>query len=242
MQKVRLLLPAYNEELSLPSLLNRIAEMMNNLPVPLDVIVVNDGSKDKTLTIVEDLAQRKGWIKVLNLQPNRGLAGALRAGFKEATKDLGDNDIIVTMDADDSHHPALIVYMIQQIEKGRDIIIASRYRKGSKVVGLSMHRKFLSTIASYMFVVFKPIPGVRDYTCGFRAYRVGLLRKADKYYSDNLIQQHGFGCMAELLIKLKIFNPEILEVPFVLHYDLKQGVSKMNITKTVLQTLKLIFA
>lgn len=242
MQKVRLLLPAYNEELSLPSLLKRVEEVKSLLHVALDVMVVNDGSKDKTLTIVENLSRQNDWIKFLDLQPNRGLAGALRAGFQEATKDLANGDIIVTMDADDSHHPGLIVQMVQQIENGNDIIIASRYRKGSKVVGLSMYRQLLSTIASYLFIVFKPIPGVRDYTCGFRAYKVKLLRQADEHYKDNLIQQRGFGCMAELIIKLKIFSPQICEVPFILHYDQKQGASKMNIPKTVLQTLKLILS
>jgi dolichol-phosphate mannosyltransferase len=207
----------------------------------MEVLVVNDGSKDTTPDVARNY---KGDIivKLLDLQPNRGLAGAMREGFREALKDMSDADILIALDADDSHNPALMNRMISQIREGSDVVIASRYRQGSRIVGLTKFREFLSSGAGYLFRIFTPIRGVRDYTCGYRAYRVELLRKAHAHYGDQFIQQQGFGCMAEILLKLRKFKPIIHEVPFILRYDLKQGSSKMKVMKTVRQTLGLIFS
>jgi len=240
-QRIKVMLPSYNEELNLPTLLRRLESTRVEFNLNMEVLVVNDGSKDGTADVARAF---KGDIevKLLDLQPNRGLAGAMREGFRESLKDLDDNDIIIALDADDSHNPALMNRMVAQIREGSDVVIASRYRHGSRLVGLTKFREFLSSGAGYLFRIFTPIRGVRDYTCGYRAYRVDLLKKAHAHYGDNFIQQQGFGCMAEILLKLRVFKPIIHEVPFILRYDQKQGDSKMNVMKTVRQTLGLIFS
>ncbi len=234
------MLPSYNEELNLPALLLKLESTKIEFGLNMEVLVVNDGSKDGTADIARNF---KGDIVVnlLDLQPNRGLAGAMREGFKEAVKNMDDNDILIALDADDSHNPGLMNRMIGQIREGSDVVIASRYRPGSRIVGLTKFREFLSSGAGYLFRIFTPIRGVRDYTCGYRAYKVNLLNKAHQHYGEQFIQQQGFGCMAEILLKLRRFNPIIHEVPFILRYDLKKGSSKMNVMKTVKQTLGLIF-
>ncbi len=234
------MLPSYNEEPNLPALLLKLESTKIEFGLNLEVLVVNDGSKDGTADMARNF---KGDIVVnlLDLQPNRGLAGAMREGFKEAIKNMDDNDILIALDADDSHNPGLMNRMIGQIREGSDVVIASRYRPGSRIVGLTKFREFLSSGAGYLFRIFTPIRGVRDYTCGYRAYKVNLLNKAHQHYGEQFIQQQGFGCMAEILLKLRRFNPIIHEVPFILRYDLKKGSSKMNVMKTVKQTLGLIF-
>jgi dolichol-phosphate mannosyltransferase len=238
-QKIKLVLPAYNEQESLGSLLQKVIAVKNNFNLPLTVLVVNDGSKDNTLSIAKSFGPD---VEALDLQPNRGLAGALREGLKFALADMSDQDILITMDADDSHNPGLIFRMITQIWEGSDIVIASRYRNGSRIVGLSAFREFLSSFARYLFAIFRPIRGVRDYTCGYRAYKTVILKKAYDHYKDRFIEQQGFGCMAEILLKLKTFKPIVHELPFILRYDQKRGASKMNVWKTVKQTLGLIFS
>jgi dolichol-phosphate mannosyltransferase len=239
-QCIKVMLPSYNEELNLPALLRKLESTKIEFGLNMEVLVVNDGSKDGTADIARNF---KGDIVVnlLDLQPNRGLAGAMREGFKEAIKNLDDNDILIALDADDSHNPGLMNRMIGQIREGSDVVIASRYRPGSRIVGLTKFREFLSSGAGYLFRIFTPIRGVRDYTCGYRAYKVNLLKQAHEHYGEQFIQQQGFGCMAEILLKLRRFNPIIHEVPFILRYDLKKGSSKMNVMKTVKQTLGLIF-
>ncbi|MHC1708662.1 MAG: glycosyltransferase [Bacteroidales bacterium] len=241
MQRIRLVLPAYNEELSLPPLLARVEAVRSQFNLNLELLIVNDGSRDGTLAFANDYAASHPWASVLDLQPNRGLAGAMREGLTKAVEDLDEQDVVVTMDADDSHNPGLIFRMITQIREGSDLVIASRYRPGSRILGLAPHRKLMSSVAGWLFRIFLPIKGVRDYTCGYRAYRVSLIRKALERYKDKFIEQQGFACMAEILIKMRVFHPVVHELPFILRYDLKQGVSKMNVWRTVLQTLLMIF-
>jgi dolichol-phosphate mannosyltransferase len=144
------------------------------------------------------------------------------------------------MDADNSHPAGLIIQMTRMILEGNDVVIASRYRPASRVRGLSWHRRLMSTGARVLFQVMFPIPGVRDYTCGYRAYRAGLLKEAFKVYGDALVEGQGFQCMADILIKLSRMNAIMTEAPMILRYDLKKGTSKMRVTRTVLNTLKLI--
>jgi dolichol-phosphate mannosyltransferase len=240
-QRIKVMLPSYNEEQNLPDLLRRIEQTKLDFNLHIDVLVVNDGSKDGTLQAAQNYSGDLK-VNVLDLQPNRGLAGAMREGFKEALKDLEDSDIVIALDADNSHNPALFYRMIVQIREGSDIVIASRYRQGSRILGLSKFREFLSSMAGYLFRILTPIKGVRDYTCGYRAYRVSILKKAHQHYGDRFIMQQGFGCMAEILLKMRLFDPIIHELPFILRYDMKLGESKMKVLKTVKQTLQLIFS
>jgi dolichol-phosphate mannosyltransferase len=235
MQKICLMLPAYNEELSLPPLLDKVRNLTINSGIKIEVLVVNDGSKDRTLEVCKE-----NGVNVLDLQPNGGLANAMRQGFIKVLETYDDNDLLITMDADDSHNPGLIPRMIGQIWEGSDIVIASRYREGSRIYGLDKLRKFLSYGAGLMFRLYFGLEGVRDYTCGFRAYKIGFLRKGSGHYGDKFIEQVGFACMAEILIKLGKIKPIIHEVPFILRYDQKQGESKMNLGKTIKQTLTLL--
>lgn len=236
---IRIVLPAYNEEESLPALLKRINHAYKVFKWDASVLVVNDGSKDKTLEIAQNF---KGEIpvSVLDIQPNKGLANAINQGIRTAVKDLTDDDVIVTLDADDSQNPFLIQRMVQQFLEGSDLVIASRYQPGARIRGLKSSRKFFSWAAGMLFRVFVGFEGVRDYTCGFRAYRVTTIRKTLQLYGDKFVTQKGFGCMVEILIKIGSQSAIIHEVPMILRYDLKQGASKMNVSNTMKQTLKLL--
>lgn len=238
--KIRILLPAYNEELSLPPLLKRLDNFKTSTGLDMDILVVNDGSKDKTLQVAKSYS---GNIKVLvyDQQPNQGLAAAMRNGLREACVGLNENDIVVSMDADDSHDPEAIKAMVKKINEGADIVIASRYQPGAEIHGLSSFRKFLSLAAGWMFRAFAPVSGAKDYTCGYRAFKVSLLRKAILHFGDRLIEQQGFACTPEILLKLNVLRPNVQEVPFILRYDLKQGESKMKVGKTTRQALILIW-
>jgi dolichol-phosphate mannosyltransferase len=91
-----------------------------------------------------------------------------------------------------------------------------------------------------LFKTIMPIEGVRDYTCGYRAYRTSVLRDAMKFYGDEFVSEMGFSCMADVLLKMRRFNFVFGEVPLLLRYDQKQGGSKMAVAKTVWLSLKLL--
>ena len=238
-RQITVVLPAYNEALCLPRLLSRLDDVYCEYGLNMSVLVVNDGSQDDTAPCVNEF-QGDLPIKLIDLKQNQGLANATRVGLIDALESSDDNGIIVVMDADNTHAPELILRMIRHITEGADVVIASRYQHGSRIRGLSAYRVLLSLGASWLFRMTVRMEGVRDYTCGFRAYRVDLLRKAFAYYDQDMIKQSGFGVMVEILLKLKPMEPIVHEVPIILRYDFKKGDSKMNVMKTVRETLTLL--
>ncbi len=238
--KVYVVLPAYNEELSIGRLLNRIDNHLSSFGINYSIIVVNDGSQDNTLKVVQDL-QKKFPIEILNHEVNMGLGCTIRDGLYHASKIANGEDIVITMDADDTHTPGLILRMSRMIQEGFDVVIASRYQPNSRVIGLSLSRRFYSYVASWIFRILLPIKGVKDFTCGFRAFRASVLHQAMDKYQNSFIDQEGFQSMVDILLKLRKIDGLIFgEVPFILRYDLKEGRSKMDVKKTMFNTAKLI--
>jgi dolichol-phosphate mannosyltransferase len=94
--------------------------------------------------------------------------------------------------------------------------------------------------ARMMFKTIMPIPGVRDYTCGYRAYRTNVLKEAMDYYGDEFVSEAGFSCMADVLLKMRRFKFVFGEVPMLLRYDQKLGGSKMAVANTAIMSLKLL--
>lgn len=238
--KIHIVLPAYNEEVSLEQLLKRLDFTIQDSNLDAVVTVVNDGSTDNTINVAKTFKGNVS-IKIIDQQPNRGLAETIKNGLFAVLNESENNDIIIVMDADNSHTPGLMLRMVNLIKEGCDIVIASRYQKGARIRGLSNSRKILSLGASWLFRIFVGIPQVRDYTCGYRAYKSEILKKAFEHYKHNFIRQAGFSCMVEILLRMKKFDPIIEEVPLILRYDMKESLSKMKIGLTIKQTLKMLF-
>jgi dolichol-phosphate mannosyltransferase len=104
------------------------------------------------------------------------------------------------------------------------------------------HRLVLSLGAATLFKLLHWCRGVLDYTCGFRGYRVALLRRARARYGERLIEERGFACMVELLLKLDRIGARMCEIPIDLRYDLKQSASKMDVGGNTLRLLKKLIA
>jgi dolichol-phosphate mannosyltransferase len=142
------------------------------------------------------------------------------------------------MDADNTHDPSLIPRLIQRIDAGFDVVIASRFRAGALVVGVPSARRFLSQVGGWVYRLLLPIRGVRDYTCGYRAYRAAVLQAAFERWGNSFISEAGFAAMADILLKLRLFEDMLMtEVPFTLRYDRKPGTSKMRIGANIIANL-----
>ncbi|MCC6588407.1 MAG: glycosyltransferase [Bryobacterales bacterium] len=233
--EIWVVLPAYNEESNLPGLLTSIGAELGTGAYRYHILVVDDGSRDRTAEIVREMSGSVPAVLVQH-QVNQGLGVTIRDGLREASERAGAGAVIVTMDADQTHTPNLIPKMLEKLRTGNDVVSASRYQPGAKVLGLSAYRTALSLGAAAMFKIACPIRGVRDYTCGYRAYRVNVLRNAFARYGDRFVETSGFDCMAEILVKLRPFKLRFGEVPMILRYDLKGGASKMNVLRTVRRT------
>jgi dolichol-phosphate mannosyltransferase len=145
------------------------------------------------------------------------------------------------MDADNTHDPALLTDMVRRMnDEHADIVIASRYAPGGREIGLSPLRRVLSRGASFLLSISARVGGARDYTCGYRLYRAAVLRRAVAAWGERLVEEAGFTCMAEVLLKLGRGGARVSESPLVLRYDLKEGASKMKMARTIARYFELI--
>jgi len=251
---VWVLLPAYREAENLPPLLSELRETFARWPAasppapragagphagappPWRVLVVDDGSGDATADAARSVPGIP--LTVLVHPENRGLGAAMKTGIEHVLDHASDDDVLVAMDADHTHPPESIPQMVARVRAGAGIVIASRYQEGAQIHGLVAWRRWLSHAASGVFRV--TFPCARDYTCGYRAYRVGLLRWGRSRYGPHFLNQRGFSVMVDLLLKLRRHAGRIEEVPLVLRYDRKKGQSKMKVARTSVTTLRLI--
>ena len=235
---VTVVLPAYNEEDAILSLIEAIqSTAKKHFSEPVRIIVVDDGSTDGT--VVKLSSFEEDCLTLVQHKFNKGLGEAIKSGLIAALNMSNENDTIVTMDADNTHSPGLMTRMVLLVEEGNDVVIASRYRTGSRVIGVSPARQIFSLAMSIMFRILFHIPGVSDYSSGYRAYRVSVVKEAFQIWGDEFINQTGFSCMVNILLKLRKMEVVFSEVPLILRYDKKASDSKMDVKKTILLTLKL---
>jgi dolichol-phosphate mannosyltransferase len=234
---IHIVLPAYNEETGLSRLLPAIDAALAGSPEPHRIIVVDDGSDDGTARVAGDFGSS---VRLIRHSSNRGLGQTLRDGLSAALAQAADDQVIVTLDADDSHDPAVIPSMVRKIRDGCDVVIASRFQPGSTTRGVGALRTTTSWGASALMRVALPTPGVRDFTCGFRAYRAGVLRDAIRIDPERFARMSGFECMVDVLLQLRRRGATFAEVPMVLRYDRKESASRMRVWRTIADTLRLI--
>jgi len=245
-KKIFYILPSYNEALNLNALLNKFKKFYKTKNVNVLIAIIDDGSTDNSVKIIRTFIKKNNIkkinIKIIKHKKNLGLGRALQTGFEYCFLKGHTNDILITMDTDNSHTISVSYQMAEKIifDK-KDIVIASRYQLTSKTKGLNESRKILSFAAATLYKIFFPIKNVKDYTSGFRAFRLGKIRIAWKN-NRNFFSEKGFSASADILLKLYKYRNKIRfgEMPINLRYDLKKGDSKMKIFQTIYLNLILI--
>ena len=140
------------------------------------------------------------------------------------------------MDCDDTHEPSYIPHLLNEIQKGYDVVNTSRFAKGGKQIGVSFYRRLISILANVFMKILFGMKGIKDFSCGFRVYRVKSLKKAIKIFGNDFLQLKGLGFTStlETIVKLKIIGCSFSEIPFTLRYDQKVSSSKMVTSITAL--------
>lgn len=233
-----IVLPAFNEEKDLPNLLARIRETLTGQKFRYHVIVVDDGSKDRTAEIALEAA-RKMPLRLVKHEVNKGLGMAIQTGLTEA---MNCADAVLVMDSDNTHDPIYAHDMVAELERGESqLVIASRFQKGSVVIGVPGYRQVLSIGCFLLMKTIVPFARVRDYSTGFRCYHSSILqRMAQAFGKDKLVEESGFVCMLEILLKLRVIGVSASEIPYTLRYDLKAGASKLLIWRTLKRYLAVV--
>lgn len=235
------LLPAYNEEEALPPLLEKIDRTMTGAGYRYRVVVVNDGSSDGTGRVLEELSDRYP-IHAITHRYNRGLGETARDGFEYIAEVGRPEDVAVRMDCDDTHDPKYIPAMIERLNEGCEVVTTSRYAPGGGQIGVNLYRRTISRCANLLLKACFPIRGLKEYTCGYRAYRVSFLHDALDIFGNQFIDLKGMGFTGtvEKMIKARLMKARVGSVPFTLRYDLKPGLSKVATNITTLGYLVLI--
>ncbi len=244
-KKIFYILPSYNEELNIQPLLTSFNNFYKNKNYLVRIVFVDDGSKDNSINIIYKFKKKitnKIKIIILKHKTNKGLGVALKTGFSYVLRNAYDDDVIITMDTDNSHTIQLSYQLAKKvIAENKDVVIASRYKKDSKIRGLKASRKFLSNSAAILFKIFYPIDKVRDYTSGFRAFKVKKIKRIIRN-NKNFFTETGFSASVDILLKLYPFRKQLkfFECPINLRYDLKKGKSKMKVLKTIYLNLRIL--
>ena len=209
-------LPTYNEADNITDLLSALR---SGAPT-VDVLVVDDSSPDGTGALAEQAASRHGGITVIHRGTKDGLGAAYRHGFGLALD--GAYDVIVSMDADFSHDPAVVPVLIEAIAGGADVVIGSRYVPGGGSQDWPLQRRLLSRWGNRYTAGVLRLPA-RDCTSGFRAYRADMLKAID----PETTMSEGYAFLTELLRRLHANGAVVREVP-ILFRDRERGQSKMS--------------
>lgn len=240
---IDVIFPAFNEERVIRPTLTALATAIRGHESEYRAVLVDDGSTDRTIAEAEGAVADSGGLlqlTVLRHEQNRGLGAGLRTGIYWCLDRAGDDDVIVTLDADNTHPPRLIPELVARVRGGYDVAIASRYRAGAEVHGVPGYRRALSDVGRLVFQTLYPIPGVRDYTCCFRAYRAPILKRARMVYGEELCTARGFEAVMDLLLRLAPLDMRATEMGFVLDYGERVGQSKMKVLKTIRSTVALL--
>jgi dolichol-phosphate mannosyltransferase len=226
------LVPAYNEEAEIEFRLKRIADLMSEKGFLFEIWVVNDGSLDQTASIVQAVS-REIPVHMIQHEVNQGVGVAFSNGLRELARIAKADDIILTLDADNTHNLKTVEFMIKKMDEGYEVVIGSCFTTGGMMIGVPLIRFLLSYASNFIYRILFHVKGIRTYTGFYRAHSGAAVKLAFEKFGDRLIEAKGFAAMAEMLIKFRQIPLFLTEVPMIIRYDLKGRASKMRVMATI---------
>ena len=213
-----IIVPTYNELSNAPLLIRRIFKQIPNS----DVLVVDDGSPDKTADAIRELQQEFPTLQLLERKTKLGLGSAYRLGFAWGLE-RGYEELI-EMDDDLSHRVRDLKTMIdeKELQPNTDLVIGSRWIPGGRTENWSKSRELLSRAANLYVRVMVGL-GVKDSTAGFRIYSASMLKRLNM----ESIKSEGYSFQIEMTRAVHKLGGKIIEVPITFR-ERENGVSKMS--------------
>jgi undecaprenyl-phosphate 4-deoxy-4-formamido-L-arabinose transferase len=203
--------PVFNEEANLPELLPRLAAALGTIGKSYEIVLVNDGSRDRSLEILRDAAAADSHLTVIDFNRNYGQHAAVFAGFEAAR-----GEIIVTLDADLQNPPEEIGKLVAKMEEGYDVVGSVRIKRQD-----SVFRRLASRLVNRVTSMATGVH-LSDYGCMLRAYRHGVVK--------TLCQSKEISTFIPVLADM--FAGRVTEVP-VTHAERLRGESKYSLWKLV---------
>ena len=216
---ISVVVPIFNEEESIPHLVETLRAVLNQISRPYEIILVDDGSTDASGKCLAEAATQHRSIKVIQFRRNAGQTAALMAGIDHAS-----GKIIITIDADLQNDPQDIPVLLAKLDEGADVV--SGWRKDRQ--DAAIRRNLVSRIANMMISRISGVP-LHDYGCTLKAYRVEMLQGMRLYG-----EMHKF-----VPIYASWMGANVVEVP-VLHHPRRFGKSKYGLNRTFKVVLDLL--
>jgi len=204
-------IPVMNEEENVPLLHQAISEVMQAWGRPYEIVIVDDGSTDRTFPLLQEMAQRDPNLRVVKFRRNFGQSAAMAAGFE-----LARGEVVVTMDGDLQNDPKDIPMVVAELEKGYDVVSGWRKNRKDKLI----IRKVPSKIANRLIRKTTQVT-LHDTGCSLKAYSRDVVNKISLYG-----ELHRF-----IPALARVEGARIGEV-VVNHHERKFGQSKYNLTRT----------
>ncbi len=210
---ISVVVPLLNEEESLPELISWITRVMKDHEFSYEIILIDDGSTDRSWEIIESLHEENSHIKGIRFQRNYGKSAALNEGFKTS---LGD--VVITMDADLQDDPDEIPTIYQMISKGGFDLVSGWKKLRHDPISKTLPSRFFNWVTSKVSKI-----KLHDFNCGLKAYRQNVVKGIEVYgemhrYIPLIAKWSGFNKIGE-----KVVN----------HHARKYGVSKFGVGRLI---------
>jgi dolichol-phosphate mannosyltransferase len=221
---VAIIIPSYNDAKNIPLVVKGI----RSVAASAKIIVVDDSNEEQKKKLRTFAKTQKG-LQIIEREVKSGRGSAVLDGFREALLDK-QTQFVFEMDADTSHSAKDLIKFLEK-KKSADLIIGSRYIKGSKIINWPKKRLFMSKVINSFLLNLLFNLGIHDYTNGYRMYD----RKAAEYLLSITLHETGFLLLSESAYQLKRAGFTLAEVP-IIFTDRKHGVSSVH-TKDILFAL-----
>ncbi|MCO6474265.1 MAG: glycosyltransferase family 2 protein [Melioribacteraceae bacterium] len=193
-KKVTILVPLFNEQESLKPLQNEISLALVKIAIDYEIIFIDDGSTDDSLTVIKELRKANNRIRYISFRKNYGKSAAIDVGFKAAK-----GDAVITMDADLQDDPGEIANLLAKLDEGYDLVSGWKKKRFDPII-----KRYSSKFFNYITRLFSGI-NIHDFNCGLKAYRKDVVKSVSVYgelhrYIPVLANWQGF-TVSEIIVK-----------------------------------------
>jgi dolichol-phosphate mannosyltransferase len=200
-------IPMFNEQFGVEKCIAEVSKELLKISSSALIFAVNDGSTDSTLLKLNDLMCDYQNLRIISKEKNQGYGSALASGIKKAAE--MKFEYVLFMDSDLTNQPSDIANFYLKMQQNVDVIKATRYSDGGRVVGVPIKRRLISIIANYVSRRLFGLP-VSDPTNGFRAVRTSLIE-------STIFEEKGFAIIMEELYVLSGMQITYANVPVTLY-------------------------
>lgn len=211
-------LPMYNEEAYAEKCVRTIFPVLDTIKNRNGIVAVNDGSQDNTLCILQDIKPEFERLHIVDHHVNKGYGAAIKSAYRFGIE--AGYDYVLFMDADLTQDPRYILDFLPYIDSGIDFIKASRYIRGSHIVGVPQFRIFVSSFGNLFARLAFRLP-VTDYTNGFRAVKTSVAKQFR-------LEANHFEILVEEMWQAKYFAKSFAEVAYCLRSRTNAADSKFQ--------------